>query len=1328
MAIVILGDNEDFNKVLSEVSDRINQDLEFIENYEDYDKYSEGNTPELLVINSAITGRDPYDFCKALRRGTDSSNLPVIFTVDNIGDIDKKGFYQSGGTDFITKPFVPEEIFFKISSIINRNRHIRNLRILADIDRVIRKESDIKISLRQILDLVLEIFKCDRAWLMHLCDPNGKTWIVPVERTGTQFPAMFKPDEEVEMTRDLAEILDLALNLDQPVYDNLKGNLEFDSDGKLSIKSYMLRAVYPESGKPWVFGIHQCSRIRAWLDEDKKLFNEIAAKIEDALSRIILYRDLELSEKKYRDVFENITDIYVETGFDGTIFEVSPSIERMMGYKIEELVGNSVIQYYADLSQREHIVNSIREKGEILDYSTSFILKDGSIGTFSLTSYLERDSHGNPYRMKTILRNISEREKAEKELADTNILLESVIEKSPVPIVLTDAVAKTIKRYNSAAATILGLSEENDTTGRNIYNILPEEQPYKHLYPDGSPMGFYDHPAFKAMDGEYTNNMELIIERVNGSRKWVMISAIPIYNDKKEIIAVLSIFPDITDLKELQFELESAEKKYRKSEELLRSLFDNSPVGLALFDREYRYVMINEKAASYNKIPASMREGRKVEEVISPKAAAYVINNLNTVLKSGESHKIEFSWTPGESDKDIRSVAIYHFPVKDESGEVNNVGAILIDTTDMKNAERKILDSENRLKAIFDNVPVGLALYDSQCRYVMLNKALSKIDGISIDNHIGKSLMELFPERGVLGTKYIDTVFKSGEPMRDIDFSSELGDRKGELTHLILSYFPVFNEEHDVVLVGISAVDISELISLKNISIRREAKLQAVYKSAPIGIGLVIERIFHQINKRFCEMTGYPKEELLGKSVLMLYPEKIEFDSVGQKMDKLINSYGIGTVETSFRRKDGKIINVMLSLTPLNKSNYLEGMVFTALDVTGQKKAEDKTKRLQDQLSQAQKMESVGRLAGGVAHDFNNMLNVILGHVDMALLKLSEDDPMQKRFIEIQKAAMRSADLTRQLLAFSRNQSVLPEVMDVNEKIKNMLKFLKRLIGEDIEFIWQGSEKIHCIEMDPAQLDQIIVNLIVNARDSIKSTGRITVETENVLLQKDYFIDEPDLVEGEYVMITITDTGMGMDRETQGKIFEPFFTTKKIGEGTGLGLATVFGIVKQNMGFIKVYSERGYGSAFRVYLPVCESDKNFPGEISEPEKAQVKGGDETILMVEDESSILDLAVEMLRELGYNVFSSSSPADALTLTKDHSGDIDLLITDVIMPGMNGRDLSIKLSSLYPDIKTLFISGYTANIITRQGVVDMGAKFLQKPFTKYSLASKIREVLD
>ncbi len=424
----------------------------------------------------------------------------------------------------------------------------------------------------------------------------------------------------------------------------------------------------------------------------------------------------------------------------------------------------------------------------------------------------------------------------------------------------------------------------------------------------------------------------------------------------------------------------------------------------------------------------------------------------------------------------------------------------------------------------------------------------------------------------------------------------------------------------------------------------------------------------------------------------------------------------------------GSICAVFQSdFTPTADDRRVLALIASALSrEEDRKRADEERQTLQDQLNQAQKMESVGRLAGGVAHDFNNMLGVILGFTEITLDSVPPGHPLHAGLSEIRKAAERSADLTRQLLAFARKQTIMPKVLDPNETVEGMLKMLRRLLGEHIELIWRPGKELGKIRVDPSQIDQILVNLCVNARDAIEGTGAITIATDKVVFDEEACAWHAGATPGEFIKLTVCDTGHGMDAETLSHIFEPFFTTKKTGEGTGLGLATVYGIVRQNNGFVDVQSTPGKGSTFDIYLPRHLAQGSSASKEAST-MAPLEPGHATILLVEDEPAMLNMTRAMLERRGYKVLAAASPGEALQLAESLPGGIHLLMTDVIMPEMNGRDLAQRLFRLQPGIKCLFMSGYTAEAIVPREMNNPDVGFIQKPFSMKDMVAKIAETL-
>ncbi len=477
--------------------------------------------------------------------------------------------------------------------------------------------------------------------------------------------------------------------------------------------------------------------------------------------------------------------------------------------------------------------------------------------------------------------------------------------------------------------------------------------------------------------------------------------------------------------------------------------------------------------------------------------------------------------------------------------------------------------------------------------------------------------------------------------------------------------------------------------------------------------------VMEYVNPAFEALTGYSRQEAIGQTLGMLKSEQ----QAGEVYEEMWNTVLSGSVFRGIvmnRKKNGQTLIVEKVLSPLREGDGpITHFVCTCRDITERRK-------LESELQQSQKMDAIGRLAGGVAHDFNNLLLVISAYAELMLDSLAGEHPLRRNVNEIMTASRRAADLTRQLLAFGRKQMQLLQVLDLNTVIGEITGMLPRLIGEDIELVFVPGEDLGKVKADPIQIEQIVMNLAANARDAMPGGGRLTIETATVRVDESYVQRHSMVPPGDYVLLTVTDSGQGIAAEHLPHIFEPFYTTKEAGKGTGLGLATVYGIVKQNGGFVWVYSEPGLGTTFKVYLPRVQS---LSGEVRTTKPSEDSpGGCETVLLVEDEASVRQASRQFLAQSGYTVLEASDGEDALRVSRKHGGTIHLMVTDVVMPRMGGPRLAERLAEERPDMKVLFVSGYAENTVLQHGTIDVTTRFLQKPFSLKALARKVREVLE
>ncbi len=831
--------------------------------------------------------------------------------------------------------------------------------------------------------------------------------------------------------------------------------------------------------------------------------------------------------------------------------------------------------------------------------------------------------------------------------------------------------------------------------------------------------------------------------------------------------------------------LEARTRELRKSEEQYRMLFSEMLDAFALHEIivdeagtpiDYRFLAVNPAFERLTGLKVETVVGHTLLEVL-PEIEPYWLETYSQVVRTGEP--LFFENYSAAFGKYYEVMAFRPAP--------NQFACIFQDITARKQAQEELRLDEMRLKALLDLNDMKEATESELMNFAMESAVRltgSTLGYLALANE-DESTLTMFawskeamrqcaiPQQptlfNVCETGLWGEAIRQRRPIITNDYTEDLPLKKGTPQgHVALTRHmnvPTFDGNRIVLLAGVANKpskygesdlrQVNLLMSgLWTILRRRKAEeairgqqalLTAIDANAPL-IMLVVDaqrQIVHSNMDsqpfRLQSLSKAPHSEFgdalnclkaltapkgcgSGERCKECVLRQLVADTLasGQPYSQVEAQFSIASTPTEVQQKTFLVSTTPFQLEP-------DKMVLVSLlDITLRKLAENERDLLQSELAQTQKMESIGRLAGGVAHDFNNMLQGILGHSELALERVGMDDSLREDLEEIRKVARRSADLTYQLLAFARKQPVVPRVLEINETVEEVLKMLRPLLGEAIDLVWRPATDVWFIKMDPAQLNSILVNLCVNARDAISNVGKLVIKTENVSIDENACLLNNNFRPGEFVRLTVSDNGCGMDAETLNHLFEPFFTTKKQGRGTGLGLASVHGAVAQNQGYIDVSSEPGQGTVFQVYLPrhVNHGDDN-PEVLASQE---IPTGCETILLVEDDTIILKTTARTLESLGYTVLSASTPHEALVLAREQSGELDLLITDVIMPEMNGRELSTRVLALHPNIRCLFISGYTADIIARQGVLEEGTNFLQKPFQKHLLASKLRTLLE
>ncbi|MGD9973141.1 MAG: PAS domain S-box protein, partial [Desulfatirhabdiaceae bacterium] len=816
---------------------------------------------------------------------------------------------------------------------------------------------------------------------------------------------------------------------------------------------------------------------------------------------------------------------------------------------------------------------------------------------------------------------------------------------------------------------------------------------------------------------------EAQLQTAKGNIKWCRAMGRAIRHDGK-CMKLYGTFQDITERKE-------SETEARRRESLFEKIFNLLPVGLWIADENGRLLRGNpagiqiwgaEPDVSPSEYGVFKARRLPSGEEIAPDdwALAHTVKTGMTVV----DEMLEIDAFDGTK----KIILNYTAPVLDDAGNIRAAIVVNHDITLRKRAEAAERQTAVRHRTLIDTIPDLIWLKDLNGVYLSCNPTFERFFGARESEIIGKTDYDFV-------NKDLADFFREHD--RKSISAGHPCINEERLTFADGGYQGLFEtiktpmRDADGNLVGVLGIarDITGRKTAEEALKENEQRYKQAENLGHVGnweYDLVTEKFWGSDEAKRIYGFDPDSRKFTVDEVENCIPER---ERVHQALVDLMEKNEPYNLEFEIRPVSGPKTRIIRSIAEIMKddSGAPIKVVGVIQDITDRKTAEKEKLELEAQLRQSQKMEAIGRLAGGVAHDFNNMLSIILGNSEIIMDDLGQTNPFLSNLQEIHKAAERSTNLTRQLLAFARRQTIEPKILNLNQVVADMLKMLQRLIGEDITLTWLPATELWTVKIDPSQVDQIMANLCVNARDAIRGVGKVTIETGNTVFNADYCRDHAGFIPGDFVMIAVSDNGSGMDQETLANLFEPFYTTKDIGQGSGLGLATVYGIVKQNNGFINVYTEPGDGSTFKIYLPV-HAQPVVTQQKEDLQKTTPKGN-ETILVVEDETAILKMTRMMLERLGYTVLAASTPNEAIRIVEESGlNAIHLLMTDVVMPEMNGRDLSKRLLGLSPNMKCLFMSGYTANVIAHHGVLDAGVHFINKPFSRQDLSIKIREVLD
>jgi len=983
----------------------------------------------------------------------------------------------------------------------------------------------------------------------------------------------------------------------------------------------------------------------------------------------------------------------------GCLVDVNAAYCAMSGYRREELIGMPIsaldaLETPGDVAAR---IERIKAAGSDL-FESRHRRKDGS--TFPVevsTSWLE-DASG---RFVCFTRDHSLRKQREERIA----LLGRMLDAAPASIMVHDAQGR-IHYANQMACDLHGYANASELMALTMHDIDAPESAARYA----------DRIQRVAENAEA--RFEVVHLRRDGATFPLEVAAKSIAWEGEP--AVLSIGVDISERKQ-------SDEALAHSHDMMRYIIEHANSAVAVHDRDLNYIYVSQRYLEQYKVEEKDVIGRHHYEVFPDLPRKW--REVHQRALAGEVSRAERDDYPREDGR-VEWTRWECRPWYGADGAT--IGGFVVYTeviTDRVLAEEALRASEEFQRAMIEASPLGIVSLSLDGHVTSWNAAAASMFGWPEREVLGKRLPFVPQDQQAASTASIEDA-AAGDAFPQTELTRLRKD--GSPIEISVSTAPLRDSDDRVKAVMLMIEDITER---KQAQKEREESLELLHNLARLVPGVIYQyRLYPDGSSAFpyaspgiytiYEVTPEGVREDATPVFGRLHPE--DHDRVAEAilasartLEMFYCEFRVVLPEQGLRWRWSQAKPQRMD----DGGTLWYGII---LDVTALKQAEAERAKLQDQLQQAQKMEAVGRLAGGVAHDYNNMLGVIMGYTELSLEKLAPENQVRSDLEEVMSAAQRSKDITRQLLAFSRQQTIAPRALDLNATVESMLKMLRRLIGEDIDLAWLPGSTVWPVFLDPSQLDQIMVNLCVNARDAIADVGKVTIETGTKTFDDAYCAAHAEFVPGDYVLLSVSDDGCGMDKKTQQLLFEPFFTTKEVGKGTGLGLATVFGIVRQNEGFMNVYSEPGQGTIFRIYLPRHQVAAE-PERPKAPERADARG-DETVLLVEDEPSILRMTAKMLGRLGYRVLKAGTPEEALRLAEVHAGGIDLLMTDVVMPAMNGRELSGRLQGSYPSLRVLFMSGYTANVIAHHGVLDKGVHFIQKPFSKNDLAAKVRGVLD
>ncbi|MBU0753535.1 MAG: PAS domain S-box protein, partial [Planctomycetes bacterium] len=1154
------------------------------------------------------------------------------------------------------------------------------LESLERIDHTIRGATDLNKMLQDAMETVQDIFQSDRAWLLYPCDPEAPTYSVPVEYARPEYPGAFRLDLDVPMKPGADEVcIDLLASEDPVTYgpSNADRPLYKEVTEQFGVRSQMIMAVYPKIGKPWMFGMHQCSYAREWTRHERRLFKEIGRRLSDGLSSTLLLRGLLEREARLQSIL-HASPVGIGLVSNGVLVHLNERICEMVGRLHEELYQQSARILYPDDNEYEAAVGDVLYRlGQVnREVETQWIRKDGKIIDVLLGSS-PLDSSDLSKGITFIALDITDRKLAEKERKEHIRFLESLnrIEKvmrgaTDLERMMQDVLDVVRSVFESDRAWLLypcdpdasGWRVPMESTnpeypGARGSNAMVEMTPdvaatFRDLLESDGPLTAEMKPGeaewdiedkfkarsamFMAVHPKLGKPWEFGLHQCSRTRQWT----------ESEQALFKEIGGRISDgLSHLLFlrDLQDKESRYR-------ALFESAPLAISVHKTYGSFIDVN---------PASCKLfGYSKEEFLDLKPETFLDESF---LKK---HAEDFE---GSEKSGMFSSGIGAMSCKDGTLlDVEVFGAPFVH------------QGEKQLMAIINNITERKRLERTERNSSLVAKAIAEASLSYLETGSFESMVRLIVEHA----------------------SRILGAQLGILIDL--------DEEQNP---RILAVNKMTWETMKGGACHDRAKTEIAEKgcySLPFAENLLLL----PLREGLSVISNNPAEHpLWAGRTPEGHPAIESFLGVPMRIgDRMVGMLALGNRPGGFTNQELR---------------EAEAFAETAALALRMARSEEDRLQVEEQLRQSQKMEAVGQLAGGIAHDFNNLLFAILNYADLGLNEISPVNPVREYLIQVQKAGNRAAGLTKQLLAFSRRQVLHLVDLNLNDLVRNLVKMLQRVIRKNIALNVISGHNLGTVHADPNQIEQVLMNLVVNARDAIAEDGLITIETENVTLDSQYVKEHPWARKGRYVLLSVTDTGCGMDENMLNHIFDPFFTTKEMDRGTGLGMSMVYGIVKQHHGTVQVYSEKGIGTTIKIYLPIVE---RRAVEVGNKVAAYPAGGTETILLAEDEKIVRDLAVRLLSDAGYKILQACDGEEALHLFEAHKEEIDLVLLDIVMPKRGGHALLESIRSMKPGIRVLFMSGYSANVVHTGFVLNEGLQLLMKPFDAGTLLKTVREVID